>query len=247
MVLELCIVFSLQSVWAAPCLANNDPVILGTVQHPLAQAVEEREASHVQPVVHKGTIHFQPELVNVETATAVFKHTGDAKLLNTESDAPDLKQGEVLVTASKTTLVRSAPFVVALAKGGIVLITRTDDFIKVRNLYDNPAGVYFAGTCLAVRAGHEVVIARDMTLLRNTVARDQVGRRQVRLFNLSCGGTMLLGEFMPVALMKRTEVLRCLYTSRDPADHATSNKLVKMAAALVIATAARGNYRLVTQ
>lgn len=192
---------------------------------------------------------YAPALNNVNLDSATIKDAGDADVSFDGPNVINVHSGEVIVQASKPTVVVAGQHKVSLPGGSITLITNQPDVLKVRNLYENRGNslrVYIAKSYLTLASGQELVIASNLQSLSNSVSTDSIARRKVKLFKLSGGGTMLRSEYMPVTLLKRTGVLKQLYLSEDSADRSLSKKLIKMAACLAYATASHGNFKYVT-
>lgn len=188
------------------------------------------------------------DLHTVETEAGIFKCTSGTKISIGKNNIVVLKNGEVLVSAGKTTTVKSGDFSVSLEPGTVALVQRTDKILKVRNLCEN--GSHSIHTVVQghrqfsidVAAGQEIVLGDSQTEVQSVLAQDNIGRRKVQYFPIGTGHTLARAEVSPVMVMQKSALLTSLLKSTSVDDQSLKGRMMKMAACLMTVTTSHGAY-----
>src|SRR5262249_37881172 len=146
--------------------------------------------SFIQPVAPLTAIKNGLHTVSHDTAT--IKHDGSADLKVEQPGVLLLNGGsEVLVIASRDTVVKAGIAHVSISKGTIASLGMDGDSVTVRNLSEslgNSVTVYVnAKHSLRVAAGEEVVVGASYLAYRGALQDQLVGRRKLSHHELSCG------------------------------------------------------------
>jgi hypothetical protein len=182
--------------------------------------------------------------------TAMLRQTPGTELKVDDYKSATLKNGELLVSAVEPTTVHAERYSLLVPKGTIALISNRNRVVKVHNLYEekrSSLSLRISKRLMPICSGEEMVVAPDNLSMQKAIANDQVCRRDVCLFDLSCGGILACSEFWPPHVIKQSSVLRELVHSQKREDRVLSDKILKMAACLAHTTRGHGNYAWITE
>jgi len=225
-------------------LSGTEPGLAQTVQLPASiNAVPNGEVK--APPVWK----LSGRITQLYGRTAMVRQGQETELAVDQNGLATLTKGELLISAFQTTIVRSDRYTMVVPKGTIAIISNENRVVKIRNLWEARPGSLFVQVSkklLPVASGEELVLALDWTALQAAVAKDQIVRRKVELYDLSCGGSLMRSEFWPMTLINRSSVLREVAHSKDPTDKILTGKILKMAACLAVAKRGHGAYAYMT-
>ncbi len=209
------------------------------------------EDSALEPVAYRPSAAYPADgasaITTVRSGKAVINHSGQARFDATQPDCLTLRAGEILVRAEDDTAIRCGDDLVSVARGSIVLVGRSGDVVKVRNLHEprsKSARVQFNGKWVVLSAGEEMILAPDDTSLSSALRSDAIGRRKSESFVADGGKLLVHSEISPVSLIQRSALLNGL--THTKADRTLTNMLVKMAACLMQVTAKHGPYAIIT-
>jgi hypothetical protein len=219
----------------------------GSLPSPSDTGVEQgsplEPIAYVRPAVSPSS----QGLVALQMGEGSVKHLGPAQLIQEPSGALVLKKGEVLISTTGDTTVRSGNHSIYIAEGALVLINSKGTVLRVRNLFEGRAHsvrTLIDGEYVDIAAGQELVVGQDQASVVAAVNDDNLGRRNVRQMQTRRGTRLVRSEIPLAALMKSNTTLAYLMQSQDAEDRRAAVKLVKMAACLMLTTAARGPYSL---
>ena len=156
-----------------------------------------------------------------------------------------LKRGDTLLATTKATQVTCGRWTINIAKGSLVWVSYVHGVLKVRNLYDNQRGavrIASGGNAATILPGSELVVAADRLALGKAVASDQIARRMARYSAFADGYSIHQSEISLVSIMQKDGIISQLLKSADNQDKAVIDKLVRVAGALMTATAGHGAY-----
>jgi hypothetical protein len=116
----------------------------------------------------------------------------------------------------------------------------------VTNLYDrgqHSVVVTTSGGPIPLGSGQEVIIAADHDTILGTMKEDKLGRRHTKSRVLPSTKCLAHSEISLVSILENNQTVRQLVLSRDPEDKALANRVLKMAACLMMATVSHGPYK----
>lgn len=184
----------------------------------------------------------------ISSASALLKHNGHADAtVDKTSGAITLTAGELLVAAGRDTMIKAGASTIYVKSGALALISRQQDLLKVRALWENSTGSirqHVGKQCWNIAAGQETVLGTTKAAIAGVVSGDQIGRRRARIIELAGGFAMYRSEISLPALMVGVDFLNQICRSKSATDRLIAGKIFKMAAALNQATASHGNYGL---
>ena len=174
-------------------------------------------------------------LCNIKTHSALIKHKGNAVIGFDHPSVLQLKDGEILIDAEKTTVVKTPHSVITINPETIALISVENKVTKVRNLCESGHSTIrqvVAGKYVDLACSEESVLGWDQMGVNKALMRDTLGRRRVRGLPVPNGMYMQKAE-VPLSILMQGENSECLHDlvgSSNPVDKALSDKLIKMAA-----------------
>jgi hypothetical protein len=187
---------------------------------------------------------------NASLKTAVLRQTPETELRIDDIRSVTLIKGELLVSAFEPTTVQAERYSLIVPKGTIALISNRSRVVKVHNLYEeqrSSLNLRISKKLMPIGSGEEMIVAPDNASMQKAIVYDQVCRRDVCLFDLSCGGLLACSEFWPLHVMKQSKVLRGLVHSQKREDKVLVSKILKMAACLAHTTRGHGTYAWITE
>ncbi|MBX9719852.1 MAG: hypothetical protein K2X81_00520, partial [Candidatus Obscuribacterales bacterium] len=201
-----------------------------------------------QPQTYTTTQASNIDLHTVETGDGVFKCTSGTKLSIAKNNTVVLKNGEVLISATKTTTVKSGNYTISLEAGTVALVQHSNKILKVRNLCEN--GSHSIHTVVQghspfsidVAAGQEIILGESQSEIQTVLAQDNIGRRKVQYFPIGQHNTLARAEVSPVMVMQKSPLLTSLLKSSHGPDLALKGRMMKMAACLMTVTTGHGAY-----
>lgn len=173
------------------------------------------------------------------TDSALIKHGGNAKVAKDRSGTIRLPNGEIVISASKDTVIQSGACNILIRRGAIALVSSEEKLVRVRVLWENKAKSVRACTgkqFLNLSAGEELIVAESHAALSEGLKEDSVGRRRIKEHALPDGYVALTSEFSLVSLFQGTDLLKELIKSNDKSDRSIAKKLIKMAACITQVT-----------
>ncbi len=207
---------------------------------PVASAPAQESAyepiSFVQTVPGSGMMAFR-------SGNTLVKHSAGSVIEFSHPVCASLLKGEMLVTAESPTRIKTPHSMVTVDPGSIALISVVDGTTKVRTIWGSAKQV-FSTSFVDIPAGQESVASESKIALNNSISRDQVGRRKMRIIEVA--GTDYLvhrSEISLVSLMQNSELLKLVLNSKELSDKIVSQKMVKMAAVLTQVTGHHGQYQ----
>lgn len=175
----------------------------------------------------------------------LVKHCGEANILEQSNSNLALTRGELVIAAKKSVRVNLGGCTVSMKPGTIALIERARSFVKVRVLYDEASsstGLSWQDQNFKLSAGNELVIGTNLDTVRQAMSADGVGRRRLSYFPMADDHAMARCETSLVSVMGRSKLIGTILRSSGKDDRQISAKLIKMAAAILTATARHGSY-----
>jgi filamentous hemagglutinin len=157
-----------------------------------------------------------------------------------------LAEEEALVSAERSAVLKLGNCEVAIAAGTFVLLSHEKGLVRIRNIYERSANSVKVnihnGHTISTSVGEELIVGESADSVRTALNEDGIGRRRTKISTLAGGKTICRSEASLVTVLQRNELLRNLITSSRNQDKAVANKLVKMAACLMISTQSHGIY-----
>lgn len=184
------------------------------------------------------------ELSEIQFDTCLVRHSGNSDI-SYQHGTVCLHNGEILVHSPQQTRVVTDEYSITVAPGSVALITKQNNVLKVRALYEahaNSIAIAAENNTIKLSVGQEVMIAPNSVHLRAANLKDDLGRRRIVGAVLSNGHAMSRSEFSHVGLIEQADVLTKLFHSNAPHDRQLSGKLLKMAACLMTVTGSHGAY-----
>lgn len=206
--------------------------------------------SHLKPVAAVGSMpsalmSSKRSVIAMDTDGASIRHTGDAAIAWIAPDQIELKDGEILVVATKRTSVVTSDSKVIVEAGSVSLINNDDGMVRVATLWNNhdsDVTIQSAGRGLKVAAGNETVVAGSLQNLDFHLKNDDTARRRVVQSALPSGKQVLSAEVSFLSLLDNSTVLKSVLNSKRDSDHDITAKLCKMAVILSHVTGKHGAY-----
>ncbi len=135
---------------------------------------------------------------------------------------------------------------IAVKPGSLILVSKQGQVTKLYNLCEDKTGsakITVDGRGIELAVGQEVAIGPDHAAIANLVAKDNLGRRNLKYSEISRTHTFMRSEISLLSLMhNNNSVLPIIMKSTAGQDFTMRNKLVKMAAVLMTVTAGHGAY-----
>lgn len=158
-----------------------------------------------------------------------------------------LVRGELLLDGTTETNLVSAGINIKIGKGAVTLLTREGGCLKINNLCEdksNSVNVMVEQRSFSLRAGQEMVLAKDDQTLKTWLLSDHIARRRMTAFRLSDGCPFVVSEYLIPTLIERVGLLKGVEHSSNKTEKAVFNKVLKMAICLDVATFSHGRYKL---
>ncbi len=216
---------------------------------------QEQQESVFEPISYSPTIVRKKStpasnsrgLYTLETDGAVIKCTGGAKVSVKEAGIIAIKSGEALIVTTKSVQhIAVGYWQIQITPYAAIVVSFEDGILKVTNLYDTGASsvkVITTGGPIAIGAGEEVIIAADDKTISGTMQQDRLGRRNTKSHILPSTRCLAHSEISLVSLLENNTTVNQLARSCDPDDRNLSNRVLKMAACLMMATVKHGPYQ----
>lgn len=160
----------------------------------------------------------------------------------------NIKNGDVLIEAGKTTTVKIRQYSVELKKGTVALISVNNKRIKIHNLCESTLGSMTLDNGkkpVSVAAGHEVILGSTSGEINAEMRNDGIARRRVHMLEAADGTSSSIAEFSMVSIATQNKCIKHLFVSNDNSDKAIKERVLKMAACLMHVTSSRGAYQQV--
>lgn len=208
-------------------------------------SINEAEAL-LRPVAFTTAPHTvgMPRLNAISTPSAIITQSGGAQF-KVNGDTIELSRGEILINATKTTLVRQgANRQVLIAPGTIVQLRQENGVTLVRNLYETRRNSVrqTEGTMhIDIAAGVEFIGAADSAQLKQALNSDSTGRRAVQMLDLP-NGKGATSEFSLLSAMLNSTTLAKISHGHDSSSKKMTWQILKMAACIQHVSSARGPY-----
>lgn len=202
----------------------------------LAGSVQENvQDESMKPVSFQKASGASNSLRNVRIHSAQIKHTSSSVIGFEHPTMIQLQEGEVLVAADKTTIVKTPHSSVTVNPNAIALITVANKVTKVRNLWETgnrEVRQTIGNKYVDIAAGEESILGWDQIGVNKVLVKDTLGRRRVRGIEVGDGKFMQRAEIPLSALMQpeNSSVLHDIVTSENPADKDIADKIIKMSA-----------------
>jgi|GEM_PF-6424379 len=184
-------------------------------------------------------------LFEIRFDSCLVKHTGNSDISYFTTGHLNLNFGEILIHSTEETIVNSGDYVITVAPGCIAQIVKGEKVLKVRALYEPRANsiiVRAGNTAIKLSTGQEASFAPHSLHLQLASKNENLGRRHLVEATLPNGHAMSRSEFSPLSLMTTPGVLNRLVYSKAIDDRRLADKVIKMTACLMTATAAHGAY-----
>lgn len=192
--------------------------------------------------VHTGSI-----VETVHPATMLYR--SDTSRIEISDSKTCLIDGELLVSARENVNINAANCEIAIPKGAVVLIRKQQGVVCVENLLEDQSSsilVRISQKSIPLMCGQEILVAQDLPALQKVVVDDHVLRRNIKIFQLSCGGNLMHAEVSYPTLVHNSSLLNTINKSMEKSDRALSARLLRMAACLSIVTGPHGRYARIT-
>jgi hypothetical protein len=183
-------------------------------------------------------------LMTIGVREAIIKHSGGTRITQTQPGVLTLEAGDALISASKQVQVVAGDASVRIQPGSVVLVTRTGNTVKIRNLCENSTSsvkLEVGGRVVAINAGQELIVASSSSISKEIKA-ESIGRRRLKMFDISSSQSISRCDVSLVSLMQNADVLRRIVNSNNAGDRALVARLIKIAACLGQITNYRGAY-----
>lgn len=216
----------------------------------LNSALSGDEDALMKPIAFSESTGASGKLRTFTTHSALVKHDGNASIGFDHPTIMQLRDGELLISADKTTVVKTPHSTVTINPNTIALISVGDKVTKVRNLFEQghrQIRQVVGGAYVDIAAGEESILGWDQSGVNRALSKETIGRRKVRGIEVPGSGMfMQRAELALPALMQQENsfLLSDLVNSENPADKHLSEKMVKMAAVLQQVTAKHGQYMM---
>ena len=213
------------------------------------EEVDHRIASRSYVQALSGEFDRQNELYSLESNVGSARYAGNAGITFTRQGAINLAGGEVLFVAKKSSLITAGALFISLAPGAVVLVSKTPEAVKVRDLHDCKANSVRAyvrnGPSRTVAPGEELALSRNAYQASKALA-DGIGRRRVDVYPCSDGKCLLVSEFSVINLLSSNRLLALVRTSvKQRQDKRLVESLLKTSAVLLTITQGHGNFSVI--
>lgn len=178
-------------------------------------------------------------------SAGLVKHTSDAKFSMVSPGTIVLREGELILSPERRTVVSNGTARIEVEPGAIALIARDGNCLRVRVLWENSPGKIVArggGGHVSVRAGQEAVVATSVTEMAGFIKKDNTARRRVVKLPSSTGESLLLSEVSFLGTVNDSMLLSSILKSLNPEDRTLRDRVLKMAVVLSVVTSRHGNY-----
>ncbi|MBY0552611.1 MAG: hypothetical protein K2W95_35340, partial [Candidatus Obscuribacterales bacterium] len=208
--------------------------------------------SEFSPVSYVSGGMAMPVRINIlGTPTASVRYTGKSSVTMEASGMLHCTEGEVLVTATKRTVVKAGPALVHFEPGAVAVIAVRNGMLKIRNVYEKSSTSIKAclpgRKVLGVQAGQEIILGPKGLSLTKALSDEPVGRRRLTSIDLPTGHTFICSEISLVSFMQNSAVLSQLMRSASSSDRDLASRIMKMAVCLSMTTSSHGNYSITSQ
>ncbi len=185
-----------------------------------------------------------PSLQTVKRPGILLAHLGLADVSRRHDGTLTLKEGEVLLYTSQRTNLEVGTCVVSMLPETAVLVEKTEDAIKIRNIYETKANsvkiMKPGGHLTSLEVSNEIILSADQPTAMLALV-DRVGRRKIRDYKLQSGTTLTRSEISLVSLLTESQLLQFLRNSKDNECRKLHKRLLKTAACTWVVT---GNHQV---
>lgn len=186
------------------------------------------------------------DLYTLKIKGAVIKCNSISKAVMCKDGTIVLKEGEILINANENIAINCNHLNIAVKSGSLILVGKVGNITKLYNLYEDKSGsaqVIIEGRHIELSVGQEVVIGPSCAEINAVLAKDGLGRRNLKNSKVSPTHSFVRSEVSLISSMHNNgSVLPTLVKSMVVQDYAMRSKLVKMAAVLMTVTAGHGAY-----
>lgn len=206
---------------------------------------KELSKDHLSPVsLMQATRSKSTQALNtLRTTTSTVTQTGGTQM-RVNGDNIELFRGEILLTTTRTTIVKQGSRQTTIEAGAIVQLKEFENTATVRTLFEDHANSVKSRQgrhALSVAAGAEMLSADSSTKLKDALAQEAIGRRSTKLIDLS-DSKVAISDFSIPSAMLNSKILRMLYQQKDATSQKLNNKILKMAVCLQQVTSHRGPF-----
>jgi hypothetical protein len=190
------------------------------------------------------------EMQTVQTSTATIK----ALMLGARAEAAsggviNLLDGQILLSTREKTLVKAGNYTIVLDPEVLVLITKTQDTVRLGALWSsrvNSVRAQFKDKYVNLVEGQELVMSNSADMIIEQLKSDKLSRRNIRGFKLPDGSQISCAEFSFISMIQSNDLLTRITKSHDVADKQIADKVMKMAACISYVTRSRGNFMMLS-
>lgn len=160
-----------------------------------------------------------------------------------------LKNGSVLISARKPVEAKAGDLSVRLNTGAVAILKRDGQVVTLSNLCENKGQSITAvisngnqHTSINLSAGQEIILGLNKADIHKALAKVPLGRRKTRFLTINGKHLLARSEVSPVMSMQKSVLVKSLIKSKSPTDQVLRDRLLKMAACLMLTTQSHGNY-----
>jgi hypothetical protein len=255
---------------SSPASSVNTSVVQDTIGNVVNQALEqsgilngapqvkeedqEKEKNPYQPISYSPSVanfaKFTPvshghSLCTLGTSGTSIKCLGGAKVYVDDANVVEVRKGEALIAPTrKATTVVAGDVRITLQPSSIITVEHEGHSVKVRTLYepDNTSvSVVIEGKIVNIGVGQELVVAANEGELHLALKNDNVGRRRIKSHPIG-NRHIATSELSLISFMEANPILNQIVHSQEQEDKALVDRLVKMAACLMVSTTSHGAY-----
>lgn len=176
----------------------------------------------------------------------LFKMTRGSKVTFDENGQAEFHKGEILVWASKATVVNTPAGTVTMIPGTIALISGDSNAVSINNLHDSARRSVKLRTAeglqISLSGGHSLVCASSEAYLKVALHSPEIGRREVRTWSSKDGKAFTRSEISLVTLLHESALLHELSKRPTKVEKVIVDKIIKMAVCLQSATSSHGAF-----
>ena len=182
-------------------------------------------------------------------SSAVLRYNTKTRFDVGHNETIILKTGGILISASKTVEAKAGDLSVRLSSGAIAILKRDGHVVTLRSLCENKGESITAvisngsrHTSISLSAGQEIILGFNKSDINKALAKIPLGRRQMRYLAINEKHLLARSEVSPVMSMQKSPLVNNLIKSKSATDQVLRERLLKMAACLMLTTHRHGNY-----
>ncbi|MBX9771118.1 MAG: hypothetical protein K2X29_07090, partial [Candidatus Obscuribacterales bacterium] len=257
---------------SSPASNVNTQVGLGTIGNVVDQALQQsgilnanpqdsnkddqkEKTNPYQPISYSPAVATSAKFIPVSSSHTLctlgaagtnIKCLGGAKVVVDEPGVVDVRKGEALIAPTKkTTTVIAGDVRITLQPSTIVTVEHHGDSVKIRSLYTpgaNSVTAVVQGKMINICVGQELIITSNPGELHEVMHNDNVGRRRIKTVEPIANRHIGTCELSLISFMEANPILNQIVHSDEQEDKAMIDRLVKMAACLMVSTTSHGAY-----